>query len=169
MSILTNTLFAQNPEEVEIDKSINELITTYIPNLSGQEYFVASINSDYTVISKINNVYTYYLLLRKDTGIEVTGVKTINPNPVLDRIFINFTPLPNVKRYVSEYGYNIKQNYFIGLMYFSIFKNGKTIFSSLLPNLLTASVDGPQIDNYPLDDEIFSFIFYKIISTPNQL
>lgn len=166
MSILTTTLYAQSPEDIELSNRVKNLVITNIPNLAGKDFLVTSINdTDHAIISKINNVYTYYFLrINRYTSIEVTGVKTINASPILDKIFTNFTPKPNVKRYVSEYGPNILTGDLLGTYLFALYKNGNLSFDFYLP----ASINRSYID-FPIDDETLVFAFYTLISTPDQL
>ncbi|MFH6991777.1 hypothetical protein [Flavobacterium sp. FlaQc-48] len=167
MSILTTSFYAQSPEDIELATRINNIAINNISHLAGNDYFIFAMDTRFkTVISKINNTYTYYLLDMYGTGgnVEIKTSKIINSNPILDKIFTNFVPKPNVKRYVSDYGYNVFKTYILFTTYFAIYINGVKTFDTCLPGKL----DGNVIES-PIDDETLDFLYDNVLVNPDKL
>ncbi|MBD0726694.1 hypothetical protein B6A10_16100 [Flavobacterium sp. L1I52] len=167
MSLTTTVFYAQSTEDIELANRINNLVLTNISNLAGKDYMIFETGPIFTtVIGKINNTYEYYLINIDGAGgqVEIKTSKTINPNPVLDKIFSNFSPKPNVKRYVSEYGYNVLKTHILFKTYFGLYKNGIRTFDTCLPAVL----DDNRIES-PIDDETLTFLYHYLVVHPDQL
>ena len=134
MSMITTMIYAQSSDEIEVANSINNLVTTNIPDLIGKDYCIFdATDADKFIISKINNSYTSYMLhINRGPGVQITS-KAIPFNPILDKIFTNFAPKADVKRYLSDYGHNTKEH-ILSSVYFSIYKNGVKTLTVRSPN-----------------------------------
>jgi hypothetical protein len=158
MSMITTMIYAQSSDEIEVANSINNLVTTNIPDLIGKDYCIFdATDADKFIISKINNSYTSYMLhINRGPGVQITS-KAIPFNPILDKIFTNFAPKADVKRYLSDYGHNTKEH-ILSSVYFSIYKNGVKTFDYFL----SPSLDNNSIE-CPIDEEILSFLYISTI------
>lgn len=167
MSLITTVFYAQSTEDIELANRINNLVLTNISNLALKDYIIFKTDPRFTtIISKTNNTYEYYLIDLYGAGQhgEIKTSKTINSKPVLDKIFSNLLPKPNVKRYVSEYGYNVLKTHILFKTYFALYKNGIKTFDTCLPAVL----DGNRIES-PIDDETLDFLYYYLAVHPDEL
>jgi hypothetical protein len=152
ISMMTSVFYAQNTDEINRANISNDLVRTMIPSLIGKDYFIYEGGSEIThVVSKTDNVYTYYRIQIDGTGLGtdvIKDTKTLKPHPILEKIFTNFVPKAGIKRYSSEY---TQIPYSPFSTYFAIYKNGVKSFDTYL-------VSGSTIES-PIPDEIHVFLF----------
>lgn len=167
ISMITTVFYAQTPEELESFNYENNIVLSTIPSLAGKDYFILDgIEGHISVISKINDNYTYYNLELKRVGGGATIIyaKAISFNPVLNKIFTNFVPKTGVKRYLSDYGYVYGRDHILGIIYFAIYKNGVKTFDYCLPALLESNSK-----ESPIDDETLVFLYVNVLVNPGKL
>lgn len=165
--MITSVFYPQSQEELELGNRINNIVLSAIPGLVGKDYFILDLReSNIYVISKIDNNYTYYDIKLQHLASDnrTVSTKVVSYKPALDKIFVNFVPKPGVKKYLSEYNrqdydYSIPQK-----LYFTIYKNGVKTFDTYLPSYL----DNNPIES-PIDNEVLEFLYYYLVTNPDQL
>jgi hypothetical protein len=164
MSILTTSFYAQSADEIESFDRANKTVLSAIPDLVGKDYFIWEVKvGQMTVISKINNNYTYYNLELGRTeaaGDKIIDTRNVSYNSLLNKIFTNFVPKAGVKKFRSEYPSESLQLTY----YFAIYKNGIKTFETCLPH----AVKGVLIES-PIDDETLNFLYDKVLINPHKL
>ncbi|MFH6991775.1 hypothetical protein [Flavobacterium sp. FlaQc-48] len=164
MSMITSMFYAQSTDEIESFDRANKTVLSAIPHLMGKDYFIWEGKvGQMTVISKINNIYTYYNLELGRTeaaGDKIIDTRTINYNPVLDKIFTTFVPKAGVTKYQSVYPREFLQLTY----YFAIYKNGVKTFDTCFPH----TVNGVYIES-PIDDETLDFLYDNVLVNPDKL
>lgn len=169
---LSSTLFyAQSTEEINSLNIFNDRILKTLPSIAGTDYFVYFSqvgNVLFSVVAKSNTDYIFYELVNKSDQytLEVKQTKIIDNKhkPALDNIFTNLKPLPNVKRYISEYGFGLSSYTAHSTYSLSLFKSGIKTYEFWLPTHNPLNV----IIESPLNEEL-NFITKYCGFHPDQL